>query len=183
MIIYYRAKEEKKIKVGDSVHEKIISMFDDFEKSNAKLLSFSWLQFPHAYNQVVTLSVYLYFLCNLFARQHFVLPDSTGGAGFAGNQAAANTGPKRMFTHSGITYTKDAPWSHFTPDFYFPVFAMIEVFCYFGWLKVAHALLNPYGDDDEDFDINYLIDRNLQVSIQNSVLYKGLETVGFETWG
>ena len=31
------------------------------------------------------------------------------------------------------------------------------------YAQVAETLLNPFGDDDEDFDINYLIDRNLQV--------------------
>jgi hypothetical protein len=29
---------------------------------------------------------------------------------------------------------------------------------------VAETLLNPWGDDDEDFQINYLIDRNFQVT-------------------
>ena len=28
---------------------------------------------------------------------------------------------------------------------------------------MAETLLSPYGDDDEDLDINYLIDRNVQV--------------------
>ena len=31
-----------------------------------------------------------------------------------------------------------------------------------GWIKVAETLLNPFGEDDEDFQINYLIDRNVQ---------------------
>ena len=39
-----------------------------------------------------------------------------------------------------------------------------------GWIKVAETLLNPFGDDDEDFEINYLIDRNLHVIFDKKII-------------
>uniref|UniRef100_A0A4W4GJ56 Bestrophin homolog n=1 Tax=Electrophorus electricus TaxID=8005 RepID=A0A4W4GJ56_ELEEL len=50
-------------------------------------------------------------------------------------------------------------------DFYIPVFTLLQFFFYVGWLKVAEQLINPFGEDDDDFETNWLVDRNLQVSL------------------
>ncbi|KAI4874326.1 hypothetical protein NFI96_013953 [Prochilodus magdalenae] len=47
-------------------------------------------------------------------------------------------------------------------DFYLPVFTLLQFFFYVGWLKVAEQLINPFGEDDDDFETNWLVDRNLQ---------------------
>ena len=49
-------------------------------------------------------------------------------------------------------------------DFYFPWFNLVQFSFYMGLLRIAEALINPFGDDDDDFETNWLIDRHLEVS-------------------
>ncbi|KAH3699180.1 bestrophin-4-like [Dreissena polymorpha] len=45
-------------------------------------------------------------------------------------------------------------------DLYIPVFTLLQFLFYMGWLKVAEQLINPFGEDDDDFDMNFLLDRH-----------------------
>uniref|UniRef100_A0A914VG12 Bestrophin homolog n=1 Tax=Plectus sambesii TaxID=2011161 RepID=A0A914VG12_9BILA len=50
-------------------------------------------------------------------------------------------------------------------DLYFPFLTVIELIIYMGWMRVAESLLNPFGSYEDDFEVNYLLDRNLQVGM------------------
>ena len=59
------------------------------------------------------------------------------------------------------------------------MFGILKFVFYFGWLNVAETLINPFGEDDEDFDVNYLINRNLSLSHHedNTAFYKSFKTM------
>ena len=101
------------------------------------------------YNKVATLAVFAYFTSALFGRQ-FLLPHHSNN--------------DINFINASISYSSDPPFDTHTPDVKIPIHTLVELLCYMGWIKVAETLLNPFGDDDEDFNVNYLIDRNLQVA-------------------
>ena len=50
-------------------------------------------------------------------------------------------------------------------DLIVPVFTILQFLFYIGWLKVAESLVNPFGDDDYNFELNWMVDRNLQVNM------------------
>ncbi|CAD7083458.1 unnamed protein product [Hermetia illucens] len=50
------------------------------------------------------------------------------------------------------------------PDLYFPVYLALQFCFYVGWLKVAEVLINPFGEDDDDIELNWLIDRHIKAA-------------------
>ncbi|KAG7167302.1 Bestrophin-2-like 4, partial [Homarus americanus] len=51
-----------------------------------------------------------------------------------------------------------------TIDFFIPIFTLLQFFFYMGWLKVAESLVNPFGEDDDDFDLDLILERHLKMS-------------------
>ncbi|XP_063373980.1 bestrophin-2 isoform X2 [Cydia amplana] len=54
--------------------------------------------------------------------------------------------------------------SQYHPDVYFPLFTALQFCFYVGWLKVAEVLINPFGEDDDDIELNWLIDRHIKAA-------------------
>ena len=46
-------------------------------------------------------------------------------------------------------------------DLYYPIFMTVRFLFIFGWLRVAETLYNPFGEDDEDFELNELLNRDI----------------------
>lgn len=51
-------------------------------------------------------------------------------------------------------------------DLWYPIFMTIKFLFYFGWLRVAETLYNPFGEDDDDFELNELLNRHFKVALK-----------------
>ncbi|CAH0759221.1 unnamed protein product [Diatraea saccharalis] len=132
--IVTRARKEGRIR-DDFAVKTIIDELNKFRGQAGLLLSYDTISVPLVYTQVVTIAVYSYFITSAL-----------------GSQWVDN----KLESHSNSNISNI--------DLYFPIFNTLEFFFYMGWLKVAESLINPFGEDDDDFEVNWLIDRNLQVS-------------------
>lgn len=148
MKLLAKARADGKVKIEPPVWANLQSAFEKLETSNRKLLNYGWINFPLAYTQVATLAVFSYFLMAALGRQFLKPHEAT----------------ELFLNNTAFAYSEKKPFDQHTPDIFVPFFTILEFVLFMGWIKVAETLLNPFGDDDEDFDCNYLIDRNLQVS-------------------
>ncbi|EEB10013.1 Bestrophin-1, putative [Pediculus humanus corporis] len=132
--IVTRARKEGRIR-DDFAVKTIIDELNKYRGSCGQLLNYDSISVPLVYTQVVTLAVYSFFGTCIMGRQWIDKPSSDGTVS-----------------------------ARYRIDLYFPIFTMLQFFFYMGWLKVAESLINPFGEDDDDFEVNWLVDRNLQVS-------------------
>merc|ERR1712156_392647 len=60
-----RARTEKKIEIEAPVYANLVTSFEYLEILNRKILNYGWVNFPLAYTQVATMSVYFYLMASL----------------------------------------------------------------------------------------------------------------------
>lgn len=121
--IINRARKESLI-LNDHVVQTMLVELSDIRRRLGSLIGYDTVCVPLVYTQVVTLSVYTYFIAALMGRQ-FILSDT---------------------------------------DMFFPFFTVLQFCFYIGWLKVAEVLINPFGEDDDDIELNWLIDRHVKAA-------------------
>ena len=106
------------------------------------IMNHDWVSVPLVYTQTVTLAVYFYFTAALIGAQ-WINPVNEDAYEMAYDLPIGDTGARL--------------------DMCYPFFLTIQFAFFFGWLKVAETLINPFGEDDDDFELNRLIDRHCQV--------------------
>lgn len=139
---------------SDLLFSKLQESLQDLSTRNRELLLYGWINVPLVYTQLVTIAVHVYFMVALFGRQ-YLTPSRYKKTDYG---EYIKVPPNTPETVNLVGYDDSIL------DFYFPFFLIMQFIFYFGWLKVAEILINPFGDDDDDFDSNYIVDRNYQVS-------------------
>jgi len=150
-----RARQENRIK-SDPGMQTILQEISRIRHGLTGVQIHDSLSVPLVYTQVVTLSVYFYFLAALMGAQ-WVDPKNPA------DYAATYNLPTFTYSHK-IAGSEENETTYQPLNLYYPFFLTLQFAFYVGWLKVAETLINPFGEDDDDFELNYLIDRHMQVS-------------------
>ncbi|CAI2739135.1 unnamed protein product [Dicrocoelium dendriticum] len=128
---------------------------------------YDYVNIPLVYNQVVTWVVYLYIATMLLSHQ---FTDPTKVLKEYEQELLRNNYSSGIYHNSSflnVTTTQDDLYSpsalDTTPNL--PVFALLSLVFYAGWLRVAETNVFPFGEDDDDFESVPLLERNMNASM------------------
>ena len=113
----------------------LLGQIATFRSSLTKVATYGHIPVPLVYTQVVTLAVYVYFAVALIGEQWLIRRQRNG------------------------------KWEGDEVQLYYPIFMTVKFLFFFGWLRVADTLYNPFGEDDDDFELNGLINRHFKVAM------------------
>lgn len=136
--IVYKARQKNYVE-SDFYCERICQELRQYRNGLAQLLLFDWVPLPLAYPQLIYLAVHVHFLMKLILTQE--IPDGT--------------------EESSLFHGKHGWFPK-----WIPILTLIQFVFYMGWFKVAMVLINPFGEDDDDFETNNILDRNLKQGIR-----------------
>ncbi|XP_048525012.1 uncharacterized protein LOC109544878 isoform X3 [Dendroctonus ponderosae] len=125
---------KEELTTSDHIVQTILTELSDIRRRLGALIGYDTVSVPLVYTQVVSLALYVYFIAALLGRQF--VPFAPG----------------------------DMRGKLEEPDMYFPFFTALQFCFYIGWLKVAEVLINPFGEDDDDIELNWLIDRHIKAA-------------------
>lgn len=159
----------------------IINSIDECRKCCAFIFLADFTPIPMVYTQAVSIAVYSYFLITLFTRQTTVSDrpsESPSGLTTVSPTPAVSTPalydslvPVNVSSLGDLVFgtlnlasstirrrrippREQAAYAKLVLDLSLtPLVTLVEFIIYVGWLKVAETLLNPFGEDDDDFEV------------------------------
>ncbi|XP_066250882.1 bestrophin-3 [Euwallacea similis] len=125
---------KEELTTSDHIVQTILTELSDIRRRLGALIGYDTVSVPLVYTQVVSLALYVYFVAALLGRQF-------------------------------VPYAPPEMRGKIEdPDIFFPFFTALQFCFYIGWLKVAEVLINPFGEDDDDIELNWLIDRHIKAA-------------------
>ena len=160
----------------------IINAIDDFRKGCVYVFFSDFTPIPMVYTQAVSIAVYSYFFITLFTRQTTVTDRVSESPSALTTTPPPFINPTQSLLYESLTYSNgssigdlvsntldmaataierrripprdEASYALLALDLSItPLVTLIELVIYLGWLKVAETMLNPFGEDDDDFEV------------------------------
>lgn len=126
------------------------------------MFAYDWISIPLVYTQTVTIATYAYFMATVMGRQYL-----DPGKGYPRHEVDLYIPVFTIFEFfffmgwlKGECYPCIISVNDAIADVSFQSFLHIYQLL---METVAEQLINPYGEDDDDFELNWCIDRNLIV--------------------
>jgi len=126
-------------------YSNLVKAIAAFRKSLTEVVTYGHVTVPLVYTQVVQLAVYFHFAVALVGRQWVKVKVDVSAEDASLPEDVAGT---------------------FSLDSFIPIFLVFEFLFYMGWLNVAAALYNPFGEDDDDFAVMGLMNRHIKVCMK-----------------